>query len=204
MEPITILTAYTPNLDSLAEVVMPNRRNYCKKHGYKSLEYREDVRHGYWLQIHAIQKALKNHNNVMWLDLDIWITNPDTTIENWFQKDVDLITSQDAHGLNTGVIFVKKSDWSMEFIRKVATFQDYYGHWPCPVQTTIAYLLIVEPKCKWMIAEQAMFNSYDTSYYQYSPERKEKTANWQPGHFVLHLPCISSDKRIEIFKKIGT
>ena len=66
-------------------------------------------------------------------------------------------------------------------------------------QTSFAHLLPTESSKHWVAAPQRMFNSYKYGIYR---EGDCQEGEWRWNDFVLHLPAVSNEDRIKIFKEV--
>jgi hypothetical protein len=119
-------------------------------------------------------------------------------LETFLQPGVDLITSYDAIGLNNGVLFFRNTDWTKNLLKTWASSSPSYEGHPSPEQSALAHLLYREPKDKWISAPQKAFNSY---LYELYPNLSCPEGQYSSGDFILHLPGVSNDVRVEIFKR---
>ena len=90
--------------------------NYCTKHNYECLESDEPEQSCYG-KLKLAKKLLPNYDFIMCMDVDAIFTNFNTKIEDITDKSsADLIFSHDPNGINIGIIFIRNSDWSINFI----------------------------------------------------------------------------------------
>jgi hypothetical protein len=69
-----------------------------------------------WGKLLALQEALEQHEFALYLDTDLAVVNPllqlDGLIDTLLRSGRDLLLSQDANGVNTGVMLLRRSEWS--------------------------------------------------------------------------------------------
>ena len=120
--------------ERLGAMALENQRQYCARHGYAFLHEHEVTleRPAAWAKIPAILKALEDHDWVLWCDSDVLICDVTKRIENLCDDRFDLITQSldkyfeylnvsSAEGrkimpLNSGVMLVRSSAWTKEFL----------------------------------------------------------------------------------------
>lgn len=99
---------------------------YCQKHDYDFYED-EDVydtaKPITWAKIKLILKYInKGYDYLVWLDADTFIMNNDISMDhiiNTYIDKKDLLLVEDNQLANTGVMFIKCSDWSKIFFEAV-------------------------------------------------------------------------------------
>jgi glycosyl transferase family (putative galactosyltransferase) len=193
-----IISACTADWLPLCDVTIPNRKDYCRRHGYDfipRLTWTGD-RKPAWARIELALAYLARYDTLFVMDVDAIITNPEIKIEN-LDIGHDLVATKDINGFNCGMMLLRPSIWSLDFLRRYWDVGLRYEHHTNPEQTCLAHMLICEPRDKWDIKRQRDFNSfryeeYDTSF----PE-----GQWEEGDFIMHLPALPNERRIEIFNE---
>ncbi|KAJ4805642.1 hypothetical protein LUZ62_018208 [Rhynchospora pubera] len=114
----------------MREAVWGNKRRYAERMGYDFVDATELVdpsRPPNWSKILAVRSCLRVYDWVFWNDADTVITNLDVALETILfgligYGDVkltpDLVVTEDLNGVNSGVFFMRKSDWSERFLQK--------------------------------------------------------------------------------------
>ncbi len=164
------------------------KQDYCKSHIY---DYRDDEddeivdksRPLAWSKVNLIRRCLKDgYDYVVWIDADAFIMNPTIKLESIivnFSKDKDILLTMDAVDvLNSGVMFIKNTEWSKAFFDLVYNMTDFINHsnWEQGAIIDLyennildsQYHIAVLPK-----TYQRLFNSYCPLY--------------KDGDFILHL-----------------
>lgn len=76
-----------------------------------------------WGKLLALQQALENYDYALYLDLDIAIIQPLLSLEGYVGRlegeEKDFMVAEDGNGVNTGVMLVRKSEWSKWFLREL-------------------------------------------------------------------------------------
>lgn len=165
-----LLTSYTtdnPERLEMSQLVVANHKKYAEKHGYRYLEYPENLAKGdepYWSKIAAVNRILNGEEEtlkcppkwVVWLDDDAVIGDQMVQIDDVIahyeaeNPDVKVIITEDAMShifphipLNTGVMLIKNDDWSRTFFQKVwekrntRAFGQSYTYASCPNQSCL-------------------------------------------------------------------
>jgi hypothetical protein len=212
MMTVAILTVYTDNFKPLADIVIPNMERYCVKHGYSLYAYDitgTDIYYGY----KKIEKLLSildtdDIDIVLVLDLDTLITNHNTRIESFVDEIHDFFICQDVNGINAGAFIIKNTNWSINFLRLVLSKQNEYE---CEQNIFEAFAKLLCNNSKIKILEHPSINSLFYSEYaptwgiivgSMSEKPAHKEGDWQKGDFILHLPGIPLERRVEIFNNI--
>jgi hypothetical protein len=209
---IAILTVYTEDYKPLADIVIPNLQRYCLKHDYDLYDFKIDhsgVYYGYQ-KLEKLLAILKEENidAVLCIDLDVLITNHNIKIESFLDSEHDFYITKDVNGINAGSFIIKSSEWSIKFLR---TILHNTSKFECEQNAFEYFNNLPEHKDKIKVLEHPSINSY--MYAEYGPtwgiivDKKidkplHKEGNWEIGDFILHLPGITFERRLEIFKSL--
>lgn len=173
---------------------------YCEKQGY---DFREDedaydpTRPYAWSKVRLIQKCLgektdsgnSRYDYVVWVDADTHIMNPDVILESLITRlsgGRDILLASDWDKINSGVMFIKNTDWSKKFFEVLYTQTDFLNH-PNWEQEAIIHMYdtnMLDSQTHIMKlppAQQTEFNSYYGMYH------------W--GQFIIHLAGCYRDDR---------
>ena len=112
-----------------------NLTSYCNKHNYelylddgKGLDTVYDGKRDIqWYKILMIKKLMleKDFDYLFWYDIDSQINNHDIKLEYFIDKylvnnsDTELVATQDRTTLNTGMMFIKKSEYIISLMDKI-------------------------------------------------------------------------------------
>eukprot|EP00602_Paraphysomonas_sp_CaronLab_P008001 CAMPEP_0185034254 /NCGR_PEP_ID=MMETSP1103-20130426/23953_1 /TAXON_ID=36769 /ORGANISM="Paraphysomonas bandaiensis, Strain Caron Lab Isolate" /LENGTH=312 /DNA_ID=CAMNT_0027570833 /DNA_START=63 /DNA_END=1001 /DNA_ORIENTATION=- len=108
------------------KMVMDNRIKYAKLHGYDIINANSVIdksRPIAWSKLLAVKKYLPDYDYILYIDMDAVIMEPSVKLENIISmasskvKQYDFIMTDDWNGLNTGVFFVRRSEWSLAFLQ---------------------------------------------------------------------------------------
>jgi len=199
---ICLLILYTEGWMPIAKVVLPVATQYCKKHGYdfKFICFPGEYPSNFGFnKIRYIQEVFKGDCDICWsLDLDTMITNHNIRVEDFLQDGKDFYITKDVNAHNAGSFIVKKSEWSKQFLEYLLQQKGKDGM-HCE-QNAIDKYIEENGTDDICVLPHPSINSY---HYELYPEFKNITheqGNWEDGDFVLHLPGVGMDKRLEILK----
>jgi predicted O-methyltransferase YrrM len=173
-----------------------NKVDYCSRRDYAligiDVNYDNDLsdvidltRPIAWSKVNLIRKVLesKKYDYLVWIDADAYIMNMDIDLQEIIKSkcegDIDILLAQDYLMINTGVMFIKNTDWSRKFFKSVYDVDDeminhsnweqasMINHYKENISDTQKHLKVLDA------SEQCLFNSY---YY-----------NYVKGNFILHL-----------------
>lgn len=202
---IAILILYTESWQPLADIVLQNLHKYAdankERYGYDEIIIKYKNEFSGFEKIKKIQKHIGRYDAIWSLDLDALITNHKTNIEDFINDENDFYICEDYNGINAGSFIVKDSQWSQAFLNSALMRKGDSGVY-CE-QDAFSKLLssdvpVYNEKVK--ILPHPSINSYLYESYPECGIQTHETGQWQEGDFVLHLPGIGMDKRIEIFK----
>ena len=196
-----LLVTVASNLKRLEYTyALQNHEQYAAKHGYHwkhvLCDWSND-RPPAWAKINIL-RHLMNTTDYQWfwmLDADALIMNQQLRLEKHILKPAamlarkahrsapDLILSRDCNDLNTGSLFIHKSNWSMEFLEKVWTY-DQRGVHNVDVWWEQAVIIDMMKRQKaWMaphvqLVPQGWLNSFEGDCGH----------RYREGDFVIHFP----------------
>lgn len=201
---VGICVHYTSDWLPLINVTLPILEEYCNRHNY-DLSVNEVMQYGQYTgydKLHQAYEHLQLNDVVMVMDADTLITNLTIKVEDIIDDNHDFFISEDYNGINAGVFIIKKTDWGRHFLNHLLHFvwhRDYDVH--CEQDVIRNYIKAVGLK-HIAIIPQNKINSY---LYENYPEIGKLTIDngqWHKGSFILHLPGLPINKRIEIFSEI--
>jgi hypothetical protein len=201
---IAMVSAWDKTMQGVADVTLANRQAYCERHGYGCIFSGnwEGKQHPIWARIKLAMDHLYEWDWLCVADIDLIIMNGGVKIEEVLglpsiPQSIDLVCSYDINGLNAGILFLKNTQWVAKFLGGLwsRSLDNPATMWE---QTCIACMLYREPKDKWVCLPQRWFNSYLYELYGAMPGDYFPNGQYCPGDFVLHLPGVSNEKRIEV------
>ena len=203
---LTILTSYYVNYQPLADLVLPNREEYCRRHGYghyiqigpyDGLNWHQGTAR--IKQIYDMLFKSPNEIDSIWcLDIDAIIMNLTKKVEDFLDDDHDFFIAKDVHGVNGGSFIVRKSEWAKEWLYFLWTEALIINH--CWHENRVMHLHAeTNPrfKDKIKVLPHPSINSY---FYDIYNRPTTTPGHFNKGDFVLHLPGLNIDKRLEVFR----
>lgn len=209
---VAVLTVYTDNLIELADTVIPNLKKYCDKQGYTLYNYNitgTDMYFGFKKMEMLINiLEYQDVNVVLCLDLDTLITNHNIRIESFLDGEHDFYITKDVNGINAGSFIVKNSEWTRSFVNLIYSKRKEFE---CEQVVMDAFKDVHGNSSKIKILEHPSINSYLYASYGTNwgiiggtkiekPTHKE--GEWNLGDFIVHLPGLTLERRLEIFKNL--
>ena len=194
-----ILMHYTTNWNKITEITIPILQEYADRHGYRLsvMELLPYEKYNGIPKLSQILSVLEEGDVALVLDADAVITNHRIFIEPFLGNKHDIYLSE---GMNMGVFIIRLTN----FTRKVLQFLINgisKGDYHCE-QDGMEYLLKeanIGDSVK--IVPHPCFNSYLSELYPEVPQPvTEQQGQWKIGSYILHLPALSIDKRVEILK----
>ncbi len=201
---ITILTlAIGVDYCKSLKKALESKVAYAEKHGYKYLQFGEEVwdrtRPIAWSKVPCLLNILNNlpDGALVWQsDADVFITNQELKIETHIlpllPADKDMLLVYDAcHHLNSGNILMRNTAWCRDFWRRVNERTDctYHIWWE-----NMAIIKLIEEshtdRAKVAITkDHKRFNAYLMGC--------EGEPLWEPGDFLVHFAGVYKPKKME-------
>ncbi len=202
---------YTPSWQPLADIVLPIAARYCERWGYVpeficegadrldcEMENRQPL--GLW-KMKELRRLMDKHGLIWVLDCDCLITNEEKKIPIP-PMPYDILITQDTNGINAGSFIMYCNTTTKRFIDAVINDFD------APEEQTVMkryidglYYVLPHPSINSYLYTEYL-NDWNNKVGEGVPMPTHEQGLWQPGDFVLHLPGISLERRIEIFKQI--
>ncbi|CAJ1399905.1 unnamed protein product [Effrenium voratum] len=191
----------------LPQLSEPNHRAYAERHGYKYVLHTElplpdrEAHYSKMLVIHQAFLSAESPDWVFFIDCDAFFTDPHTRLEDILATygaagaGPDFLVAEDPGGINTGTMLVRRSEWSLVFLERVANsgfavaWDQSMFFWEIlnpsllpkvPERSTVAtdYSLPKEVA----LVHQAHLNAF------VPPASGDWSAHeWRPGDFVRHF-----------------
>jgi len=205
-EKITIVSFYD-NIESnsVQEHSVSELYQYANIHGYEfeysKLNYMPE-RSVYFMKIAIIIEKLleglkyKKYNWIVWADSDVIILNPNIKLETFLPDEkmnnkIHLIIARDPfyNGVNSGVIFIRVHEWSLNLISRVMSYP-YYNKEKIlrrPEQDALSNILL---------------EFKESEHYVIVPPEWFNTSLIKKGGFLYHI--MSKRKNERFFKFLNT
>lgn len=201
MPRVVCCTMFSPSHSELAELSVPNLQWYCKRHGYEMMLIEIENDKWEYKKHEAFKRWMDNNDaDLIWYrDVDSVITNLSIPITDFVDDYNSFYLTKDFNELNGGSVIIKNTmsgrcfnDLVLEHRDRFENEQNFYN--------SIPMLTLGKDMMKQI--QHPSINSYQYSLY---PEcssyvGKEFLGDWKEGNFVLHVPALPMQKRIEILK----
>jgi hypothetical protein len=200
---IAFVTNHSPEYADLANLTIGSRKKYCSKHGYHLHIQQAPLsdRGLNWDKLTLISKALEVADVVVWNGADVVFMNFDYKVESLLNEfeEFPIILSTDVYGINSDNMIFRKSPWTEQFLFAVSTLgYAFYRNHPWAEQEAIIRFSSSPPYLgKIGYAPQNKMNSYLNDLYG---RPTTWPGHYQKGDWLVHLPGIPNEKRIEIIK----
>jgi len=207
---IGLLNVYDQNYQSLADITIQNKKDYCDLHGYEFIDFsiakNNTGKHVAFSKFYAALKKMYNYDWIFYNDLDSLIMNYNIKLESFIDNNYDMIVSYDINGLNSGQWFVKNSPWAHSFMKKVFCRDEFneFGGWADQIAFCNTWLYSGEAMQKTKVVPQKLFNSY--LYETFGKNDEGDSPYWpqgqfQKGDFCLHFCGMPHDMRESYIKQ---
>ena len=178
---IATLTAYDANQRDLAAWSSPNKRRYCRHHGYEFIERTDGFdpsRPPSWSKVLFVKEQLPHFDWLFWTDADSLVMNNSMRLERFIEEGCDMVLTHDDFGVgryvvSMGQFLIRNCDWSMRFLDEVWEQKQFLRDrmWE---QAAVQHLLTHrDPSDHVCVVTQRRFNSY--------------LHNYRKGDFLLHF-----------------
>jgi hypothetical protein len=160
---------------------------YCKKHGYDFIEddsKTDYTRHLAWSKIPVILEYLSKYDYLVWMDADTIITNDNLKLEDFITRllhDKELMYVRSKGWVNTGVMFIKNTEFMHRFMKASWPFTDKI----CWEQGAIDHLY----RINWEGCQSKIVLVPDQTEYNSAWEQ------WRPNQFLIHFPGCGEPNR---------
>lgn len=199
--------------ESLAQITFhQNKYEYCLRHGYEPIQ-----KNSGWtfpkkaIGFEKIKHVLEIFEQKPYLDwihysgCDTLVTNFDQKFENIIDESYHMIVCFDGNGMNVDSLLIRNSRVGRGLFKWVLdSYDKYKDHFWYEQQALIDFFFLA-PLGRDIIKPlpQRVMNSY---IYDLYPEWKDRPhidhtgheGDWVYGDFILHLPGVSLQNRIEI------
>jgi len=199
MNQLTIVTAYTSNIQELSDISYDSLVQYGTKHRIPvNRELLVNLeRPASWYKIKCILDAFKHSEYVMWIDSDTIIVNYNFDITEILNSS-EIYVSRDINGINCGVMIWKNTTNSIEILNKIWSMTEFLNHhwWEQAAFRKLYDANYNKMQTITEIVDQSKINAYDYSLYGLSYPQGQIC----DSSMILHLPGLSLQRRIEILK----
>lgn len=191
---IAISLQHNEDFASIAELTIPVIARYAERHGYDFFPKKHDMNPEeiVWQRLDDVLELMPGYDAVVHLDADILITNPECRIDGliMFDPNADYFCGEGPSGPNDGFSVWRCNDGGRRLIEFV---MDHGSEYSSP-QELLAHGYDSANKRR---LHQRSCNSYLFAEYNMDSPLME----WKPGDFILHLPGIGNERRVQIIKE---
>jgi hypothetical protein len=140
--------AHGDKYKELASKLESNKKQLCDHCGYRCMLFSEPLqahRPAAWDKIVALQKAFSTGCNIsLWLDADTIVRRSFDALSLMQHRNMDVLAMKDVNGLNTGVMFLRRSAAVDELLQRAWQADQFtYSMWW--EQRAIRYVLDTDP-----------------------------------------------------------
>ena len=203
MSKIAIITCHSENMRSVADLTVPSHKAFADAWGCDHEARVVPQEECLWAKLNMVSEYLETHELVWWLDTDALVTESRPEGHPHPPAVDHVIATADINGLNAGVFAAYSSPRTMRFFHACRTYgKVLFGDRPDADQQTMRYFSLDHPY-KGIIeyVTQRAMNSYWPGAYEYPGC---EAAWWEPGDFILHLPGLPNERRVEILNEAST
>lgn len=201
---VLLLTHCSPEYQKLGDITLPRWKQYCQKWGYaldvSSAPSSPDLP---WDKMRRIASALPQYDLVQWVGVDTYCTDLNQNAVQWWQANGQppALLTWDLYGINSDSMIFSNTPLAHMFLYAVNTLgKAFYSNHPFVEQEALSRFSHQKPYVDFIkIIPQKGMNSYLHKVYG-RPE--EWPGNWEPGDWILHLPGLSVDLRIQVLIEV--
>jgi hypothetical protein len=190
---IVMATSFARNYQSMADMTLPNKERYCKKHGYPLLvttKFSVDLdlyNIGGLVKCFHLRDAFHRFPNSSWVyivDTDHVITNLDIMLESFTDDAFHFVACADLNAPNAGSFFVRNSELGKAFLNTMcASIPLYKTHAWFENELILELWKFTYFKTIMKVLPQRNFNSYPSV----TTDLLGTDGLWQRGDFMLHF-----------------
>ncbi|CAL9154537.1 unnamed protein product [Musa hybrid cultivar] len=200
--------------------VAENKQAYAARMRYVFVDAGEMVDHSRppsWSKILAVRSQLPQYDWVFWNDADTMVMNPAISLESILYAAIghtnldaspDLVVTEDTNGVNAGVFFVRRSEWSDKFLQTWWNQTSFvrFGSTKSGDNDALKHLLrtLTAEELGAHVAvspAQCLFNSYPwvptlkSLHRLFTSPRATWNGVYSDGDFLVHLAGLDDKKK---------
>ena len=200
----------TENIKAYSSLTEKINKEYAYHHDYDFKMFNEIMtdRAPQWCKIKVINELLNDskYDYLFWIDADAYFNKKEIKLESFINEDIDkniiicddIVNSGKDNTINSGTFFVKCTDWSKEFFKKIWEYSGKYRYDYFHEQTIIENYLkdnIMECRSHIVIKPCRYFNT---------EINLQLLDNSIHDNFIIHLMGKSSEFRVDFINKYTT
>ncbi|CAL9087239.1 unnamed protein product [Musa textilis] len=208
------------SFSGVGKAVAGNKQAYAARMGYVLVDAGGMVDHSRppsWSKILAVRSQLPHYDWVFWNDADTMVMNPALSLESILYAAIghvnldaspDLVVTEDTNGVNAGVFFVRRSEWSDKFLQTWWNQTSFvrFGSTKSGDNDALKHLLRTLPaeELRAHVAvspAQCLFNSYPwvptlkSLHRLFTSPRATWNGVYSDGDFLVHLAGLDDKKK---------
>lgn len=201
---VCVVMFYDESIIDYAKLTHQMNEQYCTQHGLDFIVSHEktygEKRHAAYEKIPLVLRHLPDYDYVVWVDADACFYPDDAwNIRKVIQQhpNHDFIFSLDKVGenINTGVFFVKNTDYSVGFLSLWAYDEDLYQHNSVPLWWDQGILVDMVDKNVENIRKHSISLPYGVLQHFGTEE------TFSPPPYLLHLAGKTREQRVDALMK---
>lgn len=193
---VVVATMYSPSHQELADLTVPNMKEYAQKHNYDTHEIKIENDKWEYKKHEEFKELFKQGYDLIWYkDVDSIITNMTIPITDFIDEDNSFYLTLDFTELNGGSVIIKNTDYGNRFNEDALSQRTWY-------QNEQNFYNSITRRCLLKVLPHPSINSYNYSLYPECKEYvgREDLGDWQEGNLLLHVPALQMKDRIETLK----
>ncbi len=190
---IALATLFDEHFVHMGRVATRNKFEYCSRHDYSFhlLRHRLMDPPTMYSKIPFLETILPLHDWVVWMDADTLIMNFNTRLESYLDDRFSMVIGEDWNGINNGVFFLKRDEWSLDFLKrsKAVPREGLSFFDQSQMSRVLAHDTAAKERVKLIPLKQCGghgdFNCYPTENRAFP--RDERYQYFDHGDFVIHF-----------------
>lgn len=198
---ILILSAYSTHIKRYAALAVDNKTKYSSKHHYDFINVTDNFlidREPAWSKIKFIKEHLLNYDYIFWIDADALFMRFDIKLESFLvnNEKYDMIFNLEEWWadtalynnyikFNSGVFFIKNSDFSFKFLNEVYNEKYLDGvFWEQSAIWEMYNNNVLDCKNHIKLLPNRTFNSFDLVF---TTRTRKVECEYSKGDFICHF-----------------
>lgn len=198
---IALLTFYTKDWLSVADLTRANKEAYCVRHGYTHVEIVGPYRDGslYYAvdRLYCVQDLLATHETVLVLNVPSLVTNLTVPLESRLDPEHDFFIGMERDHVNAGCFVIRRSEWSTQWLAFLMEDSPRCGHPWWENQSMINNYRLSPWREQIVTCAPGVIQSYRYDLY---PIDTSTPGHWHLGDFILGLPGLDLGRRTQTIK----
>ena len=203
MRKVIVCTMWSPCLQELADIAIPNLQTYCDKHGYE-LRHINAKDNDCWFRKHeAFAEYFKelNEGDIIWYrDIDGLVMNLAKPVTDFIDDYYPFYVTKDFNEINGGSVIIKNTEAGRKLNEVVLEQKGFLSN-EQNVYNSVPFIMFGIDFMK--ILPQNTINSYSYDLY---PETKEyigrnDLGDYLPGDLFIHFPGLGVREKIAMMNE---